>query len=166
MTTPIRAALEELVEELRPNCGKLRDVHGPLMGLGYAAALDDILLAADQPTPPAPDEALRALAGICIEPRAGEGICGHTERWYGHGEPMPPEFVGPHLFRALAAQPPAPSLDVEALARFMEQHHPRGVEDWACAECMAARGWHSDLIKPGWRCAPHAALAARQEGQA
>lgn len=51
--TDIRAALEALVEELRPNCGKLRDQHGPLMGLGYAAALDDIAdaLAAASPEP-------------------------------------------------------------------------------------------------------------------
>lgn len=44
--------LAKAVEELRPNCGKLRNVHGPLMGLGYAAALDDILaaLATVEPT--------------------------------------------------------------------------------------------------------------------
>lgn len=51
---------------------------------------------------PAPEPSA-ALVGVCIEPRAGGGICGHTEKWYGHGEPMPPEYMGSHLFRPLAA---------------------------------------------------------------
>lgn len=55
-----------LVEELRPNCGKLRNLHGPLMGLGYAAALDDILAApaAPAPTPSEPVERVDGMAAF------------------------------------------------------------------------------------------------------